>query len=365
MKDLAPWQRAPLLILGFVGLVLGILAGLARLAWPVPGIALGPPHGVLMLCAFFGTLISLERAVALGRLWAYLAPLAGGVGGLLVVGGHQGLGGIAFVVTGIVLVLASLAAQRLQPALHARVLTLGAACWLVGVAVWLGTGAIALAQWWWIAFLVITIAGERLELSRLVQVSPAMTRLFLAIMATLVAACLLTLVAGNLGLRLYGASLAALAIWLLRQDVARRTVRGKGLTRYIAAALLGGYLWLAVAGAVLAVLAPSPGEPGWDTGLHGIVLGFVFAMVFGHAPIILPAVLRVKLPYQPGLYVPLALLHLSLMLRVAGDFGGQFPWRAWGGMGSALAIALFLVMQVTAIAVANRPQRQAANSRGT
>ena len=80
-----PRWRLPLLALGFVSLVFCIAGGLARLApsmdvWP-PAVAL---HGALMVCGFFGTVIALERAVALGRLWAYAAPLSAGLGGILV-----------------------------------------------------------------------------------------------------------------------------------------------------------------------------------------------------------------------------------------------------------------------------------------
>jgi hypothetical protein len=45
----------------------------------------------------------------------------------------------------------------------------------------------------------------------------------------------------------------------------------------------------------------------------------VFAMVFGHAPIIFPAVLRVAVPYHASFYLPLVLLHLSLLVRLAGN----------------------------------------------
>ena len=40
-------------------------------------------------------------------------------------------------------------------------------------------------------------------------------------------------------------------------------------------------------------------------------------MVFGHAPIIFPAVLRVAVPYHATFYLPLALLHASLAVRLA------------------------------------------------
>ena len=77
--------RLPLLALGLLSLLGGVLAGLARLAWDVPAMAQAAAgwHGVLMIAAFFGTVISLERAVALGIGWAYLAPAAAGLGGLM------------------------------------------------------------------------------------------------------------------------------------------------------------------------------------------------------------------------------------------------------------------------------------------
>ena len=45
--------------------------------------------------------------------------------------------------------------------------------------------------------------------------------------------------------------------------------------------------------------------------IHALFLGFVISIVFGHAPVILPAVLRVPLPYRSVFYRPLAMLHGS------------------------------------------------------
>ena len=122
------------------------------------------------------------------------------------------------------------------------------------------------------------------------------------------------------------------------------TVLARGLTRYIALCLLAGYAWLALGGALLASgAALDDGRALWDAALHAILLGFVFSMVFGHAPVILPAVLRVALPYSAILYAPLALLHVSLALRIAGDLGASASLRAAGGAGNALAIAVFIL----------------------
>ena len=81
MNTLPPLARVPLLVLGLTSLVTGVLAGLARVGVVVPdvGAMQAGAHAALMICAFFGTVISLERAVALGGLWPYLGPaLAGG-----------------------------------------------------------------------------------------------------------------------------------------------------------------------------------------------------------------------------------------------------------------------------------------------
>ena len=143
---------------------------------------------------------------------------------------------------------------------------------------------------------------------------------------------------------LLGVLLVACAAWLARYDIATRTVRATGLTRYIALCLLAGYAWLALSGVLLAMGASfDNGRALWDAALHSILLGFVFSMVFGHAPVILPAVLRVALPYSALLYAPLALLHASLALRIAGDLGASAALRSAGGAGNALAIAVFIL----------------------
>src|SRR5688572_22866755 len=86
---LPPRWRLPLLLLGFLCLVAGISGGLARVGFGTAALvdASIPLHGVLMVSAFFGTVISLERAAALDRVWAYGAPLACGIGGIALLGG--------------------------------------------------------------------------------------------------------------------------------------------------------------------------------------------------------------------------------------------------------------------------------------
>jgi hypothetical protein len=111
----------------------------------------------------------------------------------------------------------------------------------------------------------------------------------------------------------------------------------------------------------MAVNGLEPGSAAYDTALHALLLGFVFAMVFGHAPIIFPAVLRVTAPHHPGFYAPL-LLHASLLLRLAGDAGGSFKLRRWGALLSAFALVAFIANTATAVLHGRRgggPRRRA------
>jgi len=317
--NVPPRWRAPLLVLGFASLAFGIAGGLVRLGASIPApagaIAL---HGPLMVSGFLGTVIALERAVALGRLWAYAAPLASGLGGVCLLAGYAAAGFVLMIVAAALLVAASAATFARQRSLEMAALAGGAIAWLAGnVLLFAGEPAVP----WWIAFFALTIGGERLELSRYLKRSPAVRFAFVAIAALLLVT--------PLAPPLMGIVLLLLALWLLAFDLARITVRQTGLPRYVAVCLLAGYFWLAVGGALVAL------QVAYDAALHAIFVGFVFSMVFGHAPVILPAVLRVKLPYHPVLYAPLALLHASLLVRAFVSV----PLGAWGNVA---AIALFI-----------------------
>ncbi|MEP0546923.1 MAG: hypothetical protein ABJF88_08325 [Rhodothermales bacterium] len=350
--------RYPLLALGMLALLGGLWAGLLRLGWSLEPLqpTLAMLHGPLMVCGFIGTLISLERAVALGRPWAYTAPVCTGLGGVLLVAGVGTWHGPLLVAGGSAMLIAIFAAVlRIQPQAFAVVMALGAVAWLVGNVAWLGGAPVFHVVPWWLGFLVLTIAGERLELSRMLFHAPRVQRLFLLFTGLLLAALVVTALVPDVGMRLVGAALVALAAWLARYDVARFTVRQSGLTRFIAVCLLTGYAWLGVGGVLAAALGGVAAGPGYDAVLHAVFVGFVFSMIFGHAPIIFPSVLGVPITYQPLAYGPLALLHASLVLRLAGDLllvggvAGAHPLRAWGGMLNAVAVVLFLALTVYGI----------------
>jgi hypothetical protein len=328
--------------LAILALFSGLAGGLARLGWTLPAApSLVTFHGPLMVSGFLGTVIGLERAVALRRLWAYSAPLATGVGALALAAGWPG--GVWLLTLGsAVMTVGFVVIMKRQMALFTVVMAAGALCWLTGQTLWLAGWPIHRVVFWWIGFLVLTIAGERLELARLLPFRAMPRAAFVAAAVTFVAGLAWIAVAPDDGVRLAGGALIGLAVWLGLFDIAQRTIRQPGLTRFIAVALLSGYVWLGAAGALALRSGAMLAGAQYDAMLHAILLGSVFSMIFGHAPIILPAVLGIRVSYRPAFYAHLGLLHASLLVRVAGDL---VPWpaaRAWGGLLNAVAIVAFL-----------------------
>ena len=331
--------------MAMVALLAALWGGLLRLGWDWPSVrpTLPVAHGPLMISGFLGTLIGLERAVALGQRWTYAGPTLTGLGALaLVVGLPGAVGALLMAMGSLALVVVFAVIVRRQPSLPEITMGVGALVWLVGNILWLSGWPIFRVVGWWAGFLVLTIAGERLELSRFLPTSRAAQAVVVSGVGLFAAGLVVALSVFGLGARLSGLGLLVLTFWLLRFDIARRSVRKAGLARFVAVSLLSGYLWLGVAGLLGLRFGGLAAGPHYDAWLHAIFLGFVFAMIFGHAPIIFPAVLGVPVLFRPAFYSHLALLHLSLVLRVVGDVAAWWPGRLWGGLLNAVAVLLFL-----------------------
>jgi hypothetical protein len=329
--------RAGLTLAVLTSLVCGIAGGLLRAGVALPqasAVWLGQAvagHAFLMICSFMGTVIAIERAVAVRHPLCFAGPLASGAAGLLKLGGADAAAAWLAAAASLAFVAVNTVIVRRQLADHTVLLLLGALSWAIGSGLQaFGADASAVVPWWF-AFLVLTIAAERLEMTRLMRRQRGAAGWLYAALATLLAGAVLSPV-------LYGLALVGVALWLARFDIARRTVRAHGLSRYMAVCLLLGYAWLLIAG--LAWVATSLGWAGRDAALHGLALGFVFGMVFAHAPVILPAIARIKVQFGWPYYLPLALLQLSLVARLAGRFD-QPRLLALGAAGNALAIAAF------------------------
>jgi hypothetical protein len=349
--------RAPFLALALLSMAWAAWMGLLRIGWALP---LPWPdqlilHGPLMVGGFLGTLIGLERAVGISKRWPYAAPLLTASGSVLLVFGPPGLLGPLLITIGSAVVVAVFGVVLWrETSLFAVTMAIGAAAWVAGNALWVLGAPMYRVAFWWIAFLVLTIAGERLELNRLLR-PPRATRVSFVIAGGVLLSGV-AVVAGRpeIGVPIIGAGLIALSIWLMAFDIARRTIRQHGVTRFIAVCLLSGYIWLGIAGFI--AMAPGASMPGptYDALLHAIFLGFVMAMIFGHAPIVFPAILRTALPFRPTFYVHLVVLHASVALRLTGDLVDVLGRaRPWGGLLNAVALLVFVVNSAWSIGAGN------------
>jgi hypothetical protein len=313
-----------------------------------------------MVSGFLGSLIALERAVALNARPAFAAPLLGAAGSLaLILGLPEPVGPLLLTLSSAGLVLIHVAMIRRLLAPFTVTLALGALALLLGNVLWLAGKPIANAVPWWSAFFVLTIVGERLELSRVMRPSRLSVWLFAVTVGLVIAGLLLSLVDFAWGVRLMNLGFVALALWLARYDIARKTVRRPGLTRFVAGNLLLGYVWLAVGGLIGLRYAGHTAGLAYDAWLHTILLGFVFGMIFAHALIILPAISGLSIPFNRILYGPVLLMQLGLLMRVTGDLATMGDLRRWGGLLNGVAILWFLV-QVVILAVRERSRQNEA-----
>jgi hypothetical protein len=335
----------PFVAFSLLALLAALWAGLLRLGWSLPAFpGLAMAHGPLMVCGFLGTLIPLERAVAIRKKWMFAAPLLTALGWVFLLA-SPGIGGAILFTLGSLVTLSILGFMVYhEPKIHTVVMAAGGLAWVVGNILWMTGMPLFQMVLWWMAFLVLTIAGERLELSRVLHPPANRVRLFGLFAAFLLTSVVFATFDLDLGTRLSGAGLLALGLWFLGNDIARRNLRHAApLTRYIARCLYAGFIWLIIGGGMMLGIGAQYAGPYYDAVLHIVFVGFVMSMIFGHAPIIFPAILQLQIIFQPAFYLHLLLLHLSLSVRVAGDMASAPGIRQWGGLLNEVAIVLFLV----------------------
>src|SRR5512139_1196280 len=216
--------RIPIVVCVIIALFAALWAALVRVGWKMPALPtpIAGQHGALMISAFLGTLISLERAVALQKKWAYAAPALSAVGGLALILGlpvEVGRGLIVLGSLGLVFVFGFM--YRLHPTTDVVTMALGAVMWLVGNLLWLFGESIYNAVPWWAGFLILTICGERLELSRVLWLKQSSRTYFKIAVGLFTLGLIVSLFELGIGLRVAGVGLIALGAWLLRFDIAR------------------------------------------------------------------------------------------------------------------------------------------------
>jgi uncharacterized membrane protein YhdT len=344
----APWGRRGLLAFAGATAITSVIAGLARLGL---GPALGPTHashhGPLFVLGVFGTVIALERAVALAHPAAMAAPLLSAAAAITMLSGLAVSSWVTFT-SSVALVAVNVVIVRRQAVAFTWLMLLGSVVLSFGTFAWARGAQLFTIVPTWMAFFVLTIVAERLELSRLAPTPVWASRVLVGLCVSFAVSALVRVISDSAALWPFGLTMILIAGWQFTFDLARRTIRMGGLPRYTAIGVLLGAAWLLVTGLVFVLSDVPPAGPRYDAALHGVLVGFVLSMVFAHAPIILPAVGRLTLPFHPVLFVPLFVLHVGLVARVAGDLLTHAFLRQVGSVANALALVVFVVSTIVA-----------------
>lgn len=333
-----------LLITAGMGLLLGLYTGLIYLGVSLPGLFVtsGAAHGPLMINGFLATLISLERGAALEKSWSYIAPFSFALATVLLLMGSGLPGGFFLLMGSLILVLIVCYICFLQPVVYNYIMAGGAFALLTGNVLFILNVPIHELIGWWIAFPLLTIFGERLELNRIMRPPKWAQHVFLMIIILWIGSLVIVHFGRFIGWQINAVALIGIALWLIRFDVARHTIKSGQWTRYSAICLLTGYGWLIITGILLFIHGLPEAGFVYDALLHIFFIGFVFSMIFAHAAVILPALTGIVVPWNKYFYIPLFILHSFLMLRVSGDLLYILDYRIWGSYGNVAAILLFI-----------------------
>ena len=343
------FQFSDKLLAGFMafaalGLLTGLYAGLAKLGF-LGNINLNIPgglHGPLMINAFLGTLISLERAAALEKGWTLSGPFLMAVSVIFMLFVDLQYGSWLFTTGSFFVTLTLLHICIIQPKIYHYIMALGGASLFIGNLLFAMGAPVFEIVIWWMGFPVLTIFGERLELNRIMRPPKKAQWAFVAFIFVWILGTALLHVNRVHGWHLVMVSTLATAIWLIKYDIARKTIKSVQWTKYSAWCLLSGYGWLILTGFLGLIYGLPAAGPIYDALLHMVFVGFVFSMIFAHASVIIPSLSGKIIPWSRYFYLPLVLLHGSLVIRIAGDFLGFYSIRSIGSWINVLAILMFL-----------------------
>lgn len=351
-----------LLLLGITvgALRLMVLHGIVGTAWLA---TLYIHHGELMIFGFLAPLILTERYVGSQTLKLpapiHLLPYTATLGGaakaaswllglpLLNVAGSV----LVALAAALYLYLLHVLARHTAQAAPFRLMAVGGFMLLVSALLTLWHSpvqnmAMTLAL---LAFPILTILGERVELTRIL--APALSRL--APLALVLSSVAFGLALVHVLLWRHPALLLTAALCLLAMAaplaVGERPLYRRGgppLKRYLARHLLVAYGWFIIGLITLAFYALAPSHSLFDAASHSLALGFVFTMILGHGPVIVPALLGRMVDAERLNPAPLVLLTAGNVLRIGGyllrEAGIYLPWAmGWSWLLTLLAIVVF------------------------
>jgi hypothetical protein len=317
--------------------------------FPVPQADWISYHGPLMVSGFFGTIIGLGRASALKSKLGLAIPSATALGAWTFLLGGPERWGVAFFLVGSLGYLGlCLDFPKISLNPYAALALAGGGAWVWANFMWLQGRPIPQIMAGWQVFFVLTIASERLKVigwkaSGLLSLPP-----FLGAGLMLAGALWQPFNPAN-GVRTVSTGYLVMASYLLFLDATQPSERMWGWGIFSKACRYSRYGWLWVCAIVGLFAAPVDSGLNYDAFLHSLFLGFIFFMIFNHAPLLLPRVLKTPVPFHPFFYLHWFLLHVSLLIRVGSDLLGFADGRRWGGLLNALTLLLFILNTLWAI----------------
>jgi len=312
-------------------------------------------HGVLMVSGFLGTVIVLERSTALGWGVGNIFALLSGLGALIVgIGWNTEIGIVMVVIAGFGLISMYIFIISKEFTWHTFIMLLGSVLWFLGSIFWLRSYPFTFTANLWAGFLVLTVIGERIELSRIIQTSGSQRAIAGLLSTIFMIGLLINYLWVGIGVVTSALALVALSIWLLKNDLARYTVSQAGLPKYMAICLISGFIWLIVGACASILYMKIPDHLYYDAYLHSIFLGFIFSMIFAHTPVIFPSLTGMQVGFYDRFYIHYLLLQGSLIIRLIGDFVADGLIREIGGSLNGLAIVFFLISTIVAVFQTNR-----------
>ncbi|MFZ6013563.1 MAG: hypothetical protein ACOYXT_24695 [Bacteroidota bacterium] len=328
-------HRLPFMLLAIINLFAGLGTGLVRIGWQFEISNLAPAHGAIMVGGFLGTLISIEKIIPLRNKFLFFIPALSGSSLLLFLLNMPQESILMVTLASLGLVVIFVYYYFKYKDLQYLIMLIGGICWLVGNVLLYSKNFYPASFPLWLGFILFVIVGERIDLMKFMPVTNRAKFLLMFFLAMYLGSTLFHFHgAGNY---IAGISLIAVAVWLIKNDMISANISKSALTKYVAIALLCGYISLLICGVFILSLQGS--AMAYDAVVHTFFLGFTFSMIFAHGPIILPGVLGVIVkPYHIIFYLFLSLLQASWLMRAFSDSSLNFYLRQISGLLSTVAI---------------------------
>lgn len=342
MKSIQPAWLFPLIIGSLITGILGGWLRLGYLAFPIGQAA--SHHGLLMVGCFLGSLISLERAMVMKNRFWLTVPLLSALSMPLILAGWPGLGAYMLLAASLGLIVIMYFQTIKVAEIYSYIIAFGAAAWMLGNFAYVYSDFVPMATGWWMAFLLFTILGERMELNKFLPTPKWAGMVFYTGIALFGLGLLLPF--HQWGNTVLGIALLCLALWLFRFDMARYAAKKPGQFRYIGIGLLSGYFWLALNGWILGWMEDHPFY--YDLYLHTFFLGFTFSMIWAHAPIILPMVFKLQVNiFHPVLWLGWIMFQVTLAGRIVSAWLEDATWRKLFGVANGWVILIMFLLMGT------------------